>query len=244
MKNLLLGFILFLFVSCGRDQPNVGISFGDFIKPNYSTLVSFKYCTLKPSHSLNSLESFIASLIERLSKENADNIEVFFYFPVRPSQTDISEFNLVLHHSNQQFLDKTNDALKALQFSNIADCQLEQESKNFSKLKSDTFATTETLVETMTCDYLQNYNFATLNLVFEQLISALADVSIGLELHYLETASPKQTFQWRTVFPSAEDRASFLEDWRLLQVSSEMQDLLAEQATCGESELFKSYKII
>jgi len=244
MKNLLLGFILLLLAACGQDKSSAGGSFGDFIKPNYSSFVSLRHCTLKPSNSLNSLESFIPSLIERLQKKSIDGVEVFFYFPISDSQTDVSQFELALNYSEATSLDSMNEALETLKFSDIADCNQEQELQNLSKLKIEAFKPAETIIETMSCEYLENYNFATLNLVFEQLISALADATIELELHYLGTDSQEKDFQWVTVFPSLEDRALFLKEWRSLQISAEMQGLLSDQATCNESELFRSYKVI
>jgi len=244
MKNLFFTLMLFLFVACSQDGSNAASSFGDFIKPNYSNLVSTMHCSLKPPNSLNSLEKFIPIFVKNFESSNIDDSEVYFYFPLIDEKTNTSQFKLVLKHSTEASLKNMNQRLDGLEFSQVADCTQYQPSQNLARLKIDHFSQTEMLLETMACEYYENYNFATLNLVFEQLIDTLSDAVVALELQYLGTESSDRKFQWVTIFSSAEDRKLFLNNWRSLQVSNEMQGLLAEQASCGTSEVFRAYKVI
>ncbi len=245
MKNLFFTLMLFLFAACSQNSSNTVSSFGDFIKPNYLNLVSTMHCRLKPLNSLNSLEKFIPIFVKNFAASNIDDSEVYFYFPLSiDEKTNTSEFKLVLQHSTEASLDNMTQRLDGLEFSQIADCIQDQPSQNLARLKKDNFPQTETLLETMTCEYHENYNFATLNLVFEQLIDALSDVAMALEFQYLGAEFSDRTFQWITIFSSAEDRKSFLIHWRSLQVSNEMQALLTEQASCSASEVFRAYKVI
>jgi hypothetical protein len=83
-----------------------------------------------------------------------------------------------------------------------------------------------------------------MKLVFEEFIDAVIKFDKEIAIVYSESLEDTSNFRWFNTFASMEDRKVFLEAWRALFVSGEMQTLFLEQSICESSNLFKSYKVI
>ena len=93
--------------------------------------------------------------------------------------------------------------------------------------------------ETALCN-TEESSYGRLSLFESKFESTLAVVEM-IECKYLEI---KSSFRWFNVFESIESRKTFIESWQDLSVSNQMQTLFTEQSSCGDSTLYKSYKVI
>jgi hypothetical protein len=96
----------------------------------------------------------------------------------------------------------------------------------------------------MECKYVNDFNYATMKLVFEEFVDALAKLEQKVSIVYSENLEIKSNFRWFNIFDSIESRKIFIESWQDLSVSNQMQTLFTDQSSCGASTLYKSYKVI
>ena len=244
MRTALKISILLLLVACNKNYPEEIRSFGDLVKPNFSDYISTFNCSLKPDQNLNSLERFMPLLVNYSNEAIGANDRIYFYFPISAEQTQVSDFIISLHHQQEYSFEAMQQLLEQLQFLQIAECNSSAPMKKLAKLQIRPSSKTNTIIEIMTCQYLKDYNFASLNLVFELLIGALAHFNFDLELIYIGDSDTQNSFQWASVFSSLEDRNSFLQDWRTTSISKEIQGALGTQSICQASRIYRSYQII
>ena len=87
----------------------------------------------------------------------------------------------------------------------------------------------------MDCSYLNNFNYATMKLVFEEFTDALRKVDPNISISYSENLENNSQFRWFNIFESIDSRQTFVEDWQDLSISNQIQDLFIEQSSCGVS---------
>jgi len=131
-----------------------------------------------------------------------------------------------------------------LSFEETALCNTEESSYGRLSLFESKFESTLAVVEMMECKYVNDFNYATMKLVFEEFIDALGKLDQKISIVYSEDLEIKSNFRWFNIFDSIESRKIFIESWQDLSVSNQMQTLFTEQSSCGESTLYKSYKVI
>ena len=244
MKTTFL-FILFIFlIGCTSESNQSANSLSDFIKADYSHYQSIISCELLPEKNLSSVERFIPMLVTQLDKVRDNNDEVKFFFPVETDNSSVSSFKILLNHQDEMLINDMRKSLSDLPFKETALCNTEDSVYGRLSLYETNLETTSTIIEIMDCSYLNNFNYATMKLVFEEFTDALRKVDPNISISYSENLENNSQFRWFNIFDSIDSRKIFVEDWQDLSISNQIQDLFIEQSSCGISSLYKSYKVI
>jgi hypothetical protein len=244
MKTIFL-FILFIFLAgCTSESKQSANSLSDFIKADYSHYQSIISCELLPEKNLSSVERFIPILVTQLDKVRDNNDEVKFFFPIETENNSVSSFKILLNHQDQMLIDDMHKSLSDIPFQETALCTTEDSIYGRLSLYEANLESALTIIEIMDCSYLNNFNYATMKLVFEEFTDALRKVDPNISISYSENLENNSQFRWFNVFNSIDDRKAFVEDWQDLSISNLIQDLFIEQSSCGISSLYKSYKVI
>jgi hypothetical protein len=231
-------------MSCNSENNESSIKLSNFIKANYSHNQSFINCQLQLDKNLNSVERFIPLFVGDLKKVLDSEDEIFFLFPMQNKNMSISEFEIVLNHIDEIMINEMFRILEELSFADTATCKNQDLLYGRLKLKSSSSISNSSVFEVMECEYLDGFNYATMKLVFEEFIDTLAKIDHDLSIIYSENTSDTSSFRWFNIFDSMESRKIFIESWQDLSVSNQMQTLFTEQSSCGDSTLYKSYKVI
>ena len=244
MKTTFL-FILFSFLAgCTSESNKSANSLSDFIKADYSHYQSIISCKLLPEKNLSSVERFIPILVAQLDKVRDTNDEVKFFFPIETENSIVSNFKILLHHKDEMLIDDMRKSLSDLFFKETALCNTEDSVYGRLSLYETNLESALTIIEIMDCNYLNNFNYATMKLVFEEFTDALRKVGPNISISYSENLENKSQFRWLNVFDSIDSRKTFVEDWQDLSISNQMQALFIEQSSGGVASLYKSYKVI
>ena len=244
MKTIFL-FILFIFlIGCTSESNQSANSLSDFIKADYSHYQSIISCELLPEKNLSSVERFIPILVTQLDKVRDNNDEVKFFFPIETENNSVSSFKILLNHQDQMLIDDMHKSLSDIPFQETALCNTEDSIYGRLSLYEANLESALTIIEIMDCSYLNNFNYATMKLVFEEFTDALRKVNPNISISYSENLENNSQFRWFNVFESIDSRQTFVEDWQDLSISNQIQDLFIEQSSCGVSSLYKSYKVI
>jgi hypothetical protein len=182
--------------------------------------------------------------VEKLNKVRKKDDEVMFFFPIEFENSSISKFKILLNHQNKVLLEEMHQTLSELSFGETALCNSGETSYGRLSLFESKLASTLAVVEMMECKYVNDFNYATMKLVFEEFIDALAKLDQKISIVYSENLEMKSNFRWFNIFDSIESRKIFIESWQDLSASNQMQTLFTEQSSCGASTLYKSYKVI
>ena len=244
MRALSLIVLITFLMSCNSENNESSNKLSNFIKANYSHNQSFINCQLQLDKNLNSVEQFIPLFVDDLKKVLDSEDEIFFLFPMQNKNMSISEFEIVLNHKDEIMINEMFRILEELSFADTATCKNQDLLYGRLKLKRSSSISNLSVIELMECEYLDGFNYATMKLVFEEFIDTLAKIDHDLSIIYSENTSDTSSFRWFNIFDSVESRKIFIESWQDLSVSNQMQTLFTEQSSCGESTLYKSYKVI
>ena len=244
MKVIFLFILFSLLASCSSESNKAPSVLSDFIKADYSHNQSIISCELLPDRNLSSVERLIPVFVDKLNKVREKEDEVMFFFPIQVENSSISRFTILLNHQNKALLEEMHKTLSKLSFEKTALCNTEESSYGRLSLFESKFESTLAVVEMMECKYVNDFNYATMKLVFEEFIDALGKLDQKISIVYSEHLESKSNFRWFNIFDSMESRKIFIESWQDLSVSNQMQTLFTEQSSCGESTLYKSYKVI
>jgi hypothetical protein len=244
MRALSLIVLITFLMSCNSENNESSNKLSDFIKANYSHNQSFVNCQLQLDKNLNSVERFIPLFVDDLKKVLDSEDEIFFLFPMQNKNMSISKFEIVLNHKDEIMINEMFRILEELSFADTATCKNQDLLYGRLKLKSSSSISNLSVIEVMECEYLDGFNYATMKLVFEEFIDILAKIDHDLSIIYSENTSDTSSFRWFNIFDSIESRKIFIESWQDLSVSNQMQTLFTEQSSCGDSTLYKSYKVI
>ena len=244
MKVTFLFIIFSLLVGCSSENDNTPSVLSDFIKADYSHNQSIISCELLPDKNLSSVERLIPVFVDKLNQVREKDDEVMFFFPIKFENSSISKFKILLNHQNKVLLEAMHQILAELSFKETALCNTEESSYGRLSLFESKFETTLAVVELMECKYVNDFNYATMKLVFEEFIDALGKLDQTISIVYSENLEITSSFRWFNIFDSIESRKIFIESWQDLSASNQMQTLFTEQSSCGASTLYKSYKVI
>ena len=244
MKIIFLFILFSLLAGCSSENNNAPSVLSDFIKADYSHNQSIISCELLPDRNLSSVERLIPVFVEKLNKVRKKDDEVMFFFPIQFENSSISKFKILLNHQNKVLLEEMHQTLSELSFEETALCNTEETSYGRISLFESKFESTLAVIEMMECKYVNDFNYATMKLVFEEFIDALTKLDPNISIIYVESLEAKSNFRWLNIFESTESRRMFIESWQDLSVSNKIQTLFTEQSSCGASYLYKSYKVI
>ena len=245
MKFYLL-IIFFIVVSgCGGDSQNSNLDLDNFIKPEFSTYQTSLNCNLVSGKTLNSVERFIPKFVNSFSRIGRSAEELFFLFPLlQEGQIDTKSFKLIFNHANQLSLDRFKLTLETLSFDEIAECEGSDILTRSMSLTSQNILDSNVISEILNCEYITGFNYATLKLALEQFTDALLKYNAPVDIFYGEAIDSENQFQWTNIFLSLESRQEFIESWRSLEISREIQEMLLEQSICQPSKMYRRYKVI
>ena len=244
MKVIFLFILFSLLVGCSSESNKAPSVLSDFIKADYSHNQSIISCELLPDRNLSSVERLIPVFVDKLNKVREKDDEVMFFFPIQVENSSISKFKILLNYQNKVLLGEMHKTLLELSFKETALCNTEESSYGRLSLLESKFESTQAVVEMMECKYINDFNYATMKLVFEEFIDALAKLDQNISIIYSENLDVKSNFRWFNIFESLESRRIFIESWQDLSLSNQIQTLFTEQSSCGASNLYKSYKVI
>ena len=244
MKVIFLFILFSLLAGCSSENNKAPSVLSDFIKADYSHNQSIISCELLPDRNLSSVERLIPVFVEKLNKVRKKDDEVMFFFPMQFENSSISKFKILLNHQNKVLLEEMHQTLSELSFEETALCNTEETSYGRLSLFESKFESTLAVIEMMECKYVNDFNYATMKLVFEEFIDALAKLDQNISIIYSENLEDKSNFRWFNIFESTESRGMLIESWQDLSVSNKIQTLFTEQSSCGASYLYKSYKVI
>ena len=244
MKVIIIFILFSLLTGCSSEINKAPSALSDFIKADYSHNQSIISCELLPDRNLSSVERLIPVFVEKLNKVRKKDDEVMFFFPMQFENSSISKFKILLNHQNKVLLEEMHQTLSELSFEETALCNTEESLYGRLSLFESKFESTLAIVEMMECKYINEFNYATMKLVFEEFIDALTKLDPNISIIYVESLEAKSNFRWLNIFESTESRRMFIESWQDLSVSNKIQTLFTEQSSCGASYLYKSYKVI
>ena len=245
MKNYLLIIFLIVLSGCGGDSHNSNLELKNFIKPEFSSMQTSFNCNLLSGKTLNSVERFIPKFVNSFSKIDGSSEELFFLFPLlKEGQIDTKSFKLVFNHTNTLSLDRFQLTLETLSFDQIAECENTDNLIRFLSLTSQNILDSNVVVETLNCEYLSGFSYATLKLVLEQFTDALLKNNSPVNIFYAEAIDSIDQFEWTNIFMSLDSREEFVEYWKSLEVSKEIQSKLLEQSICQPSKMYRRYKVV
>ena len=244
MKVIFLFILFSLLASCSSESNKAPSVLSDFIKADYSHNQSIISCELLPDKNLSSVERLIPVFIDKLNKVREKEDEVMFFFPIQVENSSISRFKILLNHQNKVLLEEMYKTLSDLSFEETALCNKEESLYGRLSLFESKLESTLAVVEMMECKYVNDFNYATMKLVFEEFIDALKKLDPKVSIVYSENLEAKSNFRWLNIFDSMESRKIFIESWQDLTLSNQIRTLFTEQSSCGPSNLYKSYKVI
>ena len=245
MKNYLLIIFLIILSGCGSDPQNSNLELKNFIKPEFSSMQTSFNCNLLSGKTLNSVERFIPKFVNSFSKIDGSSEELFFLFPLlQEGQIDTKSFKLVFNYTNTLSQDRFQLTLETLSFDQIAECEDTDNLTRVLSLTSQNILDSNVVLETLNCEYLSGFSYATLKLVFEQFTDALLKNNSPVDIFYAETIDSIDQFEWTNIFMSLDSRKEFVEYWRSLEVSKEIQSRLLDQSICQPSKIYRRYKVV
>ena len=106
--------------------------------------------------------------VDKLNQVREKDDEVMFFFPIKFENSSISKFKILLNHQNKVLLEAMHQILAELSFKETALCNTEESSYGRLSLFESKFETTLAVVELMECKYVNDFNYATMKLVFEE----------------------------------------------------------------------------
>ena len=159
-------------------------------------------------------------------------------------QIDTKSFKLVFNHTDMFSLDRFQLTLETLSFDEIAECDGSDNSTRVLSLTSQNILDSNVVVEILNCSYLSEFSYATLKLVLEQFTDALLKDNLPVDIFYAEAIDSTDQFEWTNIFLSLDSREEFVEYWKSLEVSKEIQSRLLEQSICQPSKMYRRYKVV
>ncbi len=244
MKFFKFVFCFAFLISCNNDSRKSELSLSNFIKPEYSSKESSFKCNLLEGRTLNAVERFIPKFIDSYTQVSNSTEEIFFLFPVNEDEIETQYFEVLLKHEEELSLDNFKMTLADLSFNEVASCSSSTTSDNSLYLTKETIYHSPVVVEILECEYLDEFNYATLKLVIEQFADALSRNQSPVDLIYSENEDIDRYFKWTNIFSSLKTRREFVESWKELEVSKEIQSLLLEQTICQSTALYRRYKVL
>ena len=244
LKSYIKFICIILLVSCDGNSKNSNLELSNFIKLEYSSKESSFNCKLVEGQTLNSVERFIPKFINSFEQMSDNLEELYFLFPVKEDTTETQSFDLLLKYSEPSSLDKFNLTLAALSFNEIATCIDSFVSSNSLRLTNQINSNSPVISEMLQCEYVDGFNYATMKLVLEQFTDALIKNNSPVDVIYSEQEGLNNNFKWTNIFLSLESRRDFVESWRALEISKEIQELLLEQSICQSSKTYRKYKVL
>lgn len=246
IKGLYTLIILILLSACSdRDSENE-IKLSTLIEADFTYTQDLFNCSLNQNLSLISLETFFSKNISKyktLAEEESLGLSIFF----PDNNSNITNFIIsIISNKNPGGIKKFIDAINEDSFDKVATCSFaiyQNRGINFQE-KSTKKTDLYTNVEILNCNFNDGYNFGTFEISINKFINNLRLIKLPYSMSYLEDNSSNDGFIWINYYYTDDYEKILLENWIGNNNSMEIQNEFSENATCVESNKYKSYRLI
>ena len=246
IKALYTLIILILLSACSERDSENEIKLSTLIEADFTYTQDLFNCSLNQNQSLISLETFFSKNISKyktLAEEESLGLSIFF----PDNNSNITNFIIsIISNKNPVGIKKFIDAINEDSFDKVATCSFaiyQNRGINFQE-KSTKKTDLYTNVEILNCNFNDGYNFGTFEISINKFINNLRLIKLPYSMSYLEDNSSNNGFIWINYYYTDDYEKILLENWIGNNNSMEIQNEFSENATCIESNKYKSYRLI
>ncbi len=241
-------FILILITttmtSCGSKDSNDEIKLSSLIQPNFSFTYDLIECELNKNSSLLDLEFFFSKNIDKYKAITDGKIRLSILFP--ENKINVSGFIIAIK-SNTDYgnLETFISQIQRDQFNDIALCKfIINQNKGFNILEYKNNSNLDyEFVEILTCQYKEGYNYGSFEITINRFLNYIQKLDIPYSLNYVNK-SKNNEFIWINSFHNNDYKKILIDSWVMENEAIEIKDEFIENASCIESDTFKSYHLL
>tara|TARA_B100001063_G_scaffold31191_1_gene24204 strand:+ start:178 stop:876 length:699 start_codon:yes stop_codon:yes gene_type:complete len=230
--------------SCGSKDSNDEIKLSSLIQPNFSFTYDFIECELNKNSSLLDLEFFFSKNIDKYKAITDGKIRLSILFP--ENKINVSGFIIAIK-SNTDYgnLETFISQIQRDQFNDIALCKfIINQNKGFNILEYKNNSNLDyEFVEILTCQYKEGYNYGSFEITINRFLNYIQKLDIPYSLNYVNK-SKNNEFIWINSFHNNDYKKILIDSWVMENEAIEIKDEFIENASCIESDTFKSYHLL
>tara|TARA_B100001059_G_scaffold220269_1_gene242093 strand:- start:103 stop:801 length:699 start_codon:yes stop_codon:yes gene_type:complete len=230
--------------SCGSKDSNDEIKLSSLIQPNFSFTYDLIECELNKNSSLLDLEFFFSKNIDKYKAITDGKIRLSILFP--ENKINVSGFIIAIK-SNTDYgnLETFISQIQRDQFNDIALCKfIINQNKGFNILEYKNNSNLDyEFVEILTCQYKEGYNYGSFEITINRFLNYIQKLDIPYSLNYVNK-SKNNEFIWINSFHNNDYKKILIDSWVMENEAIEIKDEFIENASCIESDTFKSYHLL
>ncbi|MDB2534442.1 hypothetical protein N9X70_00150 [Gammaproteobacteria bacterium] len=230
--------------SCGSKDSNDEIKLSSLIQPNFSFTYDLIECELNKNSSLLDLEFFFSKNIDKYKAITDGKIRLSILFP--ENKINVSGFIIAIK-SNTDYgnLESFISQIQRDQFNDIALCKfITNQNKGFNILEYKNNSNLDyEFVEILTCQYKEGYNYGSFEITINRFLNYIQKLDIPYSLNYVNK-SKNNEFIWINSFHNNDYKQILIDSWVMENEAIEIKDEFIENASCIESDTFKSYHLL
>ena len=243
-RFLTLILITITMASCGSKDSNDEIKLSSLIQPNFSFTYDLIECELNKNSSLLDLEFFFSKNIDKYKAITDGKIRLSILFP--ENKINVSGFIIAIK-SNTDYgnLESFISQIQRDQFNDIALCKfITNQNKGFNILEYKNNSNLDyEFVEILTCQYKEGYNYGSFEITINRFLNYIQKLDIPYSLNYVNK-SKNNEFIWINSFHNNDYKQILIDSWVMENEAIEIKDEFIENASCIESDTFKSYHLL
>ena len=243
-RFLTLILITITMASCGSKDSNDEIKLSSLIQPNFSFTYDLIECELNKNSSLLDLEFFFSKNIDKYKAITDGKIRLSILFP--ENKINVSGFIIAIK-SNTDYgnLETFISQIQRDQFNDIALCKfIINQNKGFNILEYKNNSNLDyEFVEILTCQYKEGYNYGSFEITINRFLNYIQKLDIPYSLNYVNK-SKNNEFIWINSFHNNDYKKILIDSWVMENEAIEIKDEFIENASCIESDTFKSYHLL
>jgi hypothetical protein len=230
--------------SCGSKDNNDEIKLSSLIQPNFSFTYDLIECELNKNSSLLDLEFFFSKNIDKYKAITDGKIRLSILFP--ENKINVSGFIIAIK-SNTDYgnLESFISQIQRDQFNDIALCKfIINQNKGFNILEYKNNSNLDyEFVEILICQYKEGYNYGSFEITINRFLNYIQKLDIPYSLNYVNK-SKNNEFIWINSFHNNDYKKILIDSWVMENEAIEIKDEFIENASCIESDTFKSYHLL
>ena len=230
--------------SCGSKDSNDEIKLSSLIQPNFSFTYDLIECELNKNSSLLDLEFFFSKNIDKYKAITDGKIRLSILFP--ENRINVSGFIIAIK-SNTDYgnLESFISQIQRDQFNDIALCKfIINQNKGFNILEYKNNSNLDyEFVEILICQYKEGYNYGSFEITINRFLNYIQKLDIPYSLNYVNK-SKNNEFIWINSFHNNDYKKILIDSWVMENEAIEIKDEFIENASCIESDTFKSYHLL
>ncbi len=236
-KRAIYLFIAIFLFSCSNDNNELK-SLSSLIQPNFSKNQFFIECNKNPKTTILDLEGFFSSVVESIDDNKNIGLRVFF-----PSAENIDSFIINFKSNNTLTSIEIDELLFQEGVEKHASCRSQISKFNSVNFSANLFNNelNTNSVELINCNYLDGYNYGTIQISIERLISNLNYYDVNYQLEFLQDHNNPKKFVWINVFENTEN--DIMNYVKKSDEFTEIQDEFTRNANCSSSLKYLSYNL-